>query len=290
MLSVATFYFVECAAIFPLTVFSMKSEMLSQPSPLEMELNGEELVARTFLKTEDVFFDIGANYGDYTKIALVLNIPLTIYAFEPVHSAFSLLVYNLEHNTNFRLPQDRHKIAKILSALKNENSSVIVRGSTINLFELALGNREGAVDFYMFPEGPGLSGCYFREILKNEYKIEKTSVKCTTLDTFCDSHGIKHINFIKIDTEGAEVPILYGANNMLKNHAIDFIQFEYGGCYIDAKTTLKQAYDYLTERGYALFKICPKGLIHITKWDDKLEDYVYSNYFACRSELFSFQK
>jgi hypothetical protein len=73
---------------------------------------------------------------------------------------------------------------------------------------------------------------------------------------------------------------------MLTNHAIDFMQFEYGGCYLDAKTTLKQAYDYLTERGYVVFKLCSKGLIHINRWDDKLEDYVYSNYFVLRGDLF----
>lgn len=100
------------------------------------------------------------------------------------------------------------------------------------------------------------------------------------MDEFFQLNSIGRIDFMKIDTEGAEFSVLKGAKKLLEAHNIDTIQFEYGGCCIDAGTTLRALYDFLKERGYEIYLIYPDGLLHISEWIDELENFKYSNYIA----------
>lgn len=54
---------------------------------------------------------------------------------------------------------------------------------------------------------------------------ETVEAKCTTIDQFCEELQIEHIDFIWMDTQGAEREVLKGAKKMLSN--IDFIYTEY---------------------------------------------------------------
>ena len=67
---------------------------------------------------------------------------------------------------------------------------------------------------------------------------------------------------------------------MISARRIDLIQFEYGGCYLDAKSTLKEVYHFLKAHGYRLFRILPHALKPIPAWEESLENYQYSNYVA----------
>lgn len=49
------------------------------------------------------------------------------------------------------------------------------------------------------------------------------SVTGTTLDDFCQVHGINHIDLLKIDTEGADLLVLKGAAGLLSRGGIDVI-------------------------------------------------------------------
>ena len=50
---------------------------------------------------------------------------------------------------------------------------------------------------------------------------------------------VKEIDFLKIDVEGFELAVIQGSKNMLAS-GIKCVQFEYGGTYHDANTTLQQ--------------------------------------------------
>lgn len=50
-------------------------------------------------------------------------------------------------------------------------------------------------------------------------------VETKTLDSFCKEHKIKHIDFLWMDTQGAEGKIFNGAKRMLKN--VDYVYTEY---------------------------------------------------------------
>ena len=93
-----------------------------------------------------------------------------------------------------------------------------------------------------------------------------------------------HINFIKIDVEGHEVKVLEGLGNYLNKEFIDFIQFEYGGCNLDSKTSLMEIYNLLTNKGFKIAKILQKGL-YLRNYNPDLENYVYSNYVAVSRKI-----
>ena len=62
--------------------------------------------------------------------------------------------------------------------------------------------------------------------MKDDKPNPSCKIKLDTLDNYCKDNKIVHIHALKIDVEGFELDVLKGARNMLKNKAIDFIQFE----------------------------------------------------------------
>lgn len=219
--------------------------------------NGEFLLLDTFLRPGDILFDVGANIGEYSGYALKACPTSIVYSFEPVPNTFRQLQRNLNSYKN------------------------------VHVFCTGLSDYKGSSIFYYVRKDSGCSGLFERNLpLTPTYKPKPIIVSVTTLDDFCSAHAISSINFLKIDTEGAEHAILNGAQGLLKNHSIRALQFEYGGTYIDAHTSLQSVLKLLSNNNYVLFKIAPVGLIFIQKWDSALEDFQYSNYFAiCPEEL-----
>ena len=86
-----------------------------------------------------------------------------------------------------------------------------------------------------------------------------------------------HIDFLKLDVEGAEFTALTGSKQMLEAHKIKCVQFEYNN---HPKANLKGIYDLLAGFGYHLYKILPGKLLPIPEWDDKLADRKFINYLA----------
>lgn len=225
----------------------------------DFNINGEKAVMQHFLKPENVVFDVGANRGEWSQLALEKAPTIRLFSFEPLPVVFE--------NLKMRF-------------LSFDN---------VYPFNFAFSDEQGKATFYYYTQFSELSGFHdrpvLREVLGEQFSTpEAISVSLETLDYFCSSYSISGIDFLKIDTEGAEWKVLNGAKNLLMNHRIHFIQFEYGGCYIDSKTTLKQVIRFLTENHYVIFKIIPEGLIHISRWDASLENYEYSNYFAAYKE------
>jgi len=251
---------------FPIKVYTIDSaDNKLRTKSCKGKLNGEFLVLKSFIKAHDVVFDVGASIGCYTKELLSLNVPLSIYDFEPVPEIYATLVVNIKNGKNYKSSDNKD----------------------IKFFNIALSDKNSVCDFYYVPQAKERSSLYLRKSFINKLKSEKISIETMSLNDFCYRQSVDHINFLKIDTEGAEYAILRGAQDMLEKHAIDYIQFEYGGTYLDAKTTLKEICQYLTFLRYVIFKIVPDGLIHINVWRDTLEDYKYSNFFVVSRELFN---
>ena len=88
--------------------------------------------------------------------------------------------------------------------------------------------------------------CFCEGIAENE-------VECTTLEILFDELDLDVIDYLKIDTEGAELSILKGSESLLKREKISCIQLEYGGAYEDAGYTVKDVVEYLGSSGYKEF-------------------------------------
>jgi FkbM family methyltransferase len=108
--------------------------------------------------------------------------------------------------------------------------------------------------------------------------IYTTEVGVTTIDAF------PYISpaFLKIDTEGHELPILRGAKQSLAEGKLYGIQFEYGGTWA-AQATLQEAVDLLD--GYDLFRYLPGGIGSVVPLTSFVDDYYFSgNFLALRKQ------
>lgn len=217
----------------------------------KFKTNGENLIVRRFIESNDLVFDVGANSGEWSAQVFDNTPDVRVYAFEPIPDLISTI---------------------------NEK----LKDYFIKIFNVAVFSSEKNISFFYYKDRSTLSGINSRPVVNKmlNSKPQKINVKAITLDNFCKNRDIRHVDFLKIDTEGCEFAVLTGAKDLIRSGAIDFIQFEYGGAYNDSKVTLKQVYQLLTKNRYAIFRIFSKGLIYIPMWDDGLENFKLSNYLA----------
>lgn len=218
------------------------------------DINGEAALLPHLIKPGDIVFDVGANQGEWSRKILDVQPSVSLYAFEPVDSTFNTLKENMAD-------------------------------TEANIYNIALSKRSGKKTFYHYNQSnqsARMSTFYRRNSVEENLNIQPVAVQINTksLSSFCKSHSIDKIDFLKIDTEGAELDVLKGATSLLQSNKIETIQFEYGGTYTDAGITLKEICTLLTQYGYIIFRILPDGLAYIHSWHDSLENYRYSNYLA----------
>jgi hypothetical protein len=110
---------------------------------------------------------------------------------------------------------------------------------------------------------------------KPNIHVNKTVVDADehSLQKYCDARGIKHIDFLKIDTDGHDFGVLDGLGNI----TVDMVQFEYDNFYRLHSLDIKDMFKRL--EGWHFFYILPSGLIPITEMRD---DYLYTNIFASK--------
>jgi len=162
---------------------------LDKNDTLGLSLNGSyeefetEIVNRE-IKKGDVVLDIGANIGYYTLIfASLVGEKGKVYAFEPDPTNFALLKKNVEIN--------------------GYNNVVLV--------PKAVSDKSGIVKLYLCEENKGDHRIYNSGEGRNS--IEVTSVR---LDDYFDKN--QHIDFIKMDIQGAEGLALQGMQKLLKRN------------------------------------------------------------------------
>jgi FkbM family methyltransferase len=125
------------------------------------------------VKSDAVFYDVGANVGFYSLLASILVGPGKVFAFEPLPSNVSYLHKHLT-----------------LNAVKN-----------VEVLELAICDLMGVASFEL--EGTGAMGRL----------QEKGTLRVTTagLDSLLQEQRIAPPDYIKMDIEGAECKALVGA-------------------------------------------------------------------------------
>lgn len=146
-------------------------------------------------KREPVVFDVGANVGQSINRIREYLPEAKIYSFEPGPSSFKTLSEKYQNQPGIQL----------------EN--------------LALGSEITQKEF-MENECTDMSS--FLEIDRLGWGgTKKTVVNTTTLDNYCQTHGITHIDILKSDTQGFELEVFKGGLNMIKSNNIRLIYFEF---------------------------------------------------------------
>jgi len=224
-----------------------------------MLINGEKNLLNTILSSykgkQVTFFDIGANVGMWTIMFLVVaernrTNKLNGHCFEPSRYTFNKLQENLKANSS---------------------------ASCIVPHNIAVSCDQKSLLLYINREGAGTNSVYERQGFVN---ISQESVSATTIDIFCEKNQITTIDFLKIDVEGHELNVLKGARKMLEIKKIKYIQFEYGGCWIDSHTLLLDVFTCFSEFGYKIGKILPGGLEIYDKYSSRLDTFQMANFLA----------
>lgn len=226
-----------------------------------IDITGEIEVINKFIQNGDIVFDVGANIGEWTQEVLKTKSNIKIHLFEPVIHTYKNLIDNLSTSHN-----------------------------TENLYfnQIALSNKTEIKSFNYYVKNSGLSTFYRRFNAEKEYNFappNTVEVFTKTLDKYCQELGIKRINFLKIDVEGAELDVLLGAKILLEKGDIDYIQFEYGRTYLDAKISLEEVFAYLEKYNYFFCAIQPNNISYIPNFTPKLENFKMQNFLAVNDRL-----
>lgn len=166
--------------------------------PLGTGLSGVDIehdVRVTLGRTErPILFDVGANVGDKTVEMRRAYPQATIYAFEPSPKTFESL-------------RDR---------LKGD--------SAIHPVHTAVSHQEHDAAPFHITADHSVNDSLLAPVSHREQGV--TMVPVTTLDAFCASRVIDQIDWLKIDTQGSDVDVLRGADQLLKDRRIRLVTAE----------------------------------------------------------------
>lgn len=178
------------------------------------------------LKDDDVFYDVGANYGFYSVLADTLIKKGRVHVFEP-----------------------HPLLAKCLRRS-------LVNGVCVN--EVALSNKIGEVTFYdKYSIGHSGGSTMIEEVGSNgEKAVSIRTVATTSLDEYVKTHTPPTV--IKIDVEGAERFVLEGGRETLKKYHPLVAMEVWGGDFWEKYS--RPAIDFLFQLGYVGNEIGNNGV------------------------------
>jgi FkbM family methyltransferase len=196
-----------------------------------------------------MIFDVGANVGEWSNMAL-RYFPANskyVHAFEPSGAAA------------VKIPQFPGYL-------------------TVHAFGMS--DYEHPVTLYTEAPGSGMASVYNRRLSHFGRELGITEgVRMRRLDDVCADLHIPRIDLLKLDVEGHELAVLRGAGDTLTSGAIRMIQWEMGGCNLDARTTF-QDFWYLLHERYDIYRVVADGLAPVTRYREQDEVYICANFCA----------
>jgi len=197
---------------------------LPKPPPKEMPLL--EHVAQ-YLPGK-VAYDVGANIGLVTLfLARCVGEKGLVIAFEPTPPNAERLMENVQLN----------------------------KLSNVRLYRVALGDTEAVIKIAHCPDSPGIAT--LREDLaqgyRRRYSLQEFQVEVVPLDTLVASESLPLPDFLKIDIEGYEYPMLLGARQTIQRaRPMIFVEL-HGNTPEDWKQNYEAVYKFLDGMNYRLF-------------------------------------
>lgn len=177
-----------------------------------------------------IFFDVGANIGAIALLAASHITTGKVYAFEPTPTLTS------KFKQNVRLNRFDKKIELVV---------------------VAMSNKVGSTEF-----SSGAESEVNHITAKSESTAESIVVPTTTLDVFTREREITHINFLKIDVEGAEMLVFQGANELLKAGKVGIILFELNRGSANFDFSHHDIFALLSKHGYSFYSFDGQGRLH----------------------------
>jgi len=221
-------------------------------------ISGEQFVISKVLKKyikkeKPIFFDVGANIGDYAKELRTEFANAIIYAFEPNKNTFETTQKNMGNldiycvNLGLGRQSEKEKIYSYASDKSSQHASI------------------------------------YKDVLLDFHKVEsivEIEIELTTIDKFCSNQQIDFIDFLKVDVEGHEIEVLKGAKNMINEKKIEIIQFEFNVCNVISRVFLKDFYEILNN--YEIYRLDSNTLIPLFEYNFRNEIFQFQNLLAIK--------
>jgi FkbM family methyltransferase len=152
--------------------FAIRDSLSAQPF---REIFLEDHYPKDLLRGARTIVDVGANIGLFSYYARLQSPTAVIHAFEADPFTFALLSRNVSKHS-------------------------------IHCHHAALASKDGEVDFY----SSHVSGWSSAFQTRGAVNAERVKVRSMRMSQFLRAEGISHIDFLKVDVEGAEYDILLG--------------------------------------------------------------------------------
>tara|TARA_B110001452_G_scaffold264944_1_gene268788 strand:+ start:9 stop:740 length:732 start_codon:yes stop_codon:yes gene_type:complete len=174
-----------------------------------------EFLRKKLPKKLDIFFDVGAHYGETINEFLKYFIIKKVYSFEPSKNNFDKLKKNI----------DKLKKKYPLTEINIKHCGIGKKNEVLSLNEITDGESNTFNSL-------NVNSNYFKKKklittifgIKNFFK-SKIPTNIISLKDYIDKNEIMEIDFIKIDTEGYEYNVLLGIGTNIGK--INYILFEH---------------------------------------------------------------
>ena len=218
----------------------------------EISTSGEEKVFELITSATPVLFDVGGHIGEYSKVFLKRFPKGTSVLFEPSAAHMEMAKQALPKRVRF--------------------------------FSVALSAHEGVGTLYKDRQISGLASLTKRNLDFRDLHLNiAEKVILRTLDSVMHEIEVDRIDLLKIDVEGHGLDVLNGAEKTIAEGRIGMVQFEFGGCNLDTRTTMADFFRFFEARGYVLHLIRPGGgVAALPKYREAYEQYQTANYLAKR--------
>lgn len=221
-------------------------------SNFDMRLNGERRVLRIIsAQRPSCIFDVGANLGEWSRIAATLNPSCTIHAFEVVPDTF----------------------AKSLATLASF-SNVIANCH-------GLSDEQGSITINRGNESDVSTACRIvGDVVHDSYYYDTVLCEVRRACDYIAERRLGAIDFVKVDVEGMDLRVIKGFGDALRN--VRCVQFEYGIFNIASKDLLADFCQHFARHEFSVGKVYPRT-VDFFDYQSVRENFYGSNYIAVRN-------
>ncbi len=196
-------------------------------------------------------FDVGANVGSFAKASLDAHPNAVVQAFEPFPAAFEeLSALEIAYPGRMRA----HNLA--LSDMVGTQTLYVNAQSVTN----SLLTNAPEADAYQPPS--------------YAHPLGQIEVKLDTLDTFCEVNSLSQIALLKTDTQGADLKVLKGGEQMIAAGKVDIILIEVLFVHLyEGQSWFGDIYGWLNNKGFQLvnlYDVAHASETKEAKWADAL--------------------
>jgi len=170
--------------------YKIRIPQILRYDPLIFEvLSGSYSIPECHVEKGDIVIDAGAHFGFFSYHAVERGAE-EVHAFEPNPYVFEILK---KHIGLWKIPAKPYNVA----LMSFSGFVELFISDPLSATATVLKERDGTV-------------------LSSSYYTQSVRVRATALDEFVEENGIERVDFIKIDTEGAEREIIKGAEKTIR--------------------------------------------------------------------------